>query len=596
MSLSSLQLTREFVQAVRDAVDIVDIASGYTKLQRAGRKWKGLCPLHKEKTPSFHVDGELGFFKCFGCGEGGDGIKLHMLLSGDDFAAAMETLARRYGVPLPPPRTTRARDREKEGRDPEQVLEAACEWFRGELARAAEVKRYLERRKIPAELVERYELGYAPDGWRNLIPALTPKYSLGDLLDVGLAVRPDGGGEPYDRFRNRLIFPIRNPSGRMVGFGGRTLGDDPAKYLNTAETARFHKGSLLYGLDKAKRAIRDRRRAFLVEGYVDVLASVACGIEGTVAAMGTALTPEQARLLGRFAEEVVLGYDGDDAGETACRRSLPILLGAGIAVRRARIGEGEDPDSLRLARGRSALTAAVDEADDYLLAEIERLVPADVHRNPHGRSRAARAATELLGAIPDTILRYGYARTAAERLGLPPQLLLERLGISRGGLETALATEPKPGSPGRRAEEEAIRLLLVTADVGEPIPPREALPPAEAFLDPDLRKFFEAFLRLYGEERAPTIREVVAEVREVEDREAVAAGLLLESGDSPARSLLPATLSNLRARWLKVSNQELARRLEEAVRKGDAEAIETLRRQKSEVVRQLHPGSITSAD
>lgn len=223
-------------------------------------------------------------------------------------------------------------------------------------------------------------------------------------------------------------------------------------------------------------------------------------------------------------------------------------------------------------------------------------MPADVHRNPHGRSRAARAATELLGAIPDTILRYGYARTAAERLGLPPQLLLERLGISRGGLETALATEPKPGSPGRRAEEEAIRLLLVTADVGEPIPPREALPPAEAFLDPDLRKFFEAFLRLYGEERAPTIREVVAEVREVEDREAVAAGLLLESGDSPARSLLPATLSNLRARWLKVSNQELARRLEEAVRKGDAEAIETLRRQKSEVVRQLHPGSITSAD
>ncbi len=593
MPLSSLQLTREFVQAVRDAVDVVDIASGYTKLQRAGRKWKGLCPLHKEKTPSFNVDGELGFFKCFGCGEGGDGIKLHMLLSGDDFAAAMETLARRYGVPLPAPRASRSREREE--RDPEQVLEGACAWFREQLGRSAETKRYLERRKIPGEIAAGYELGYAPEGWRNLIPALTPKFSLGDLLDVGLAVRPDGGGEPYDRFRNRLIFPIRNASGRLVGFGGRTLGDDPAKYLNTAETARFHKGSLLYGLDRAKRAIRDRRRALLVEGYIDVLAAVACGIEGTVAVMGTALTAEQARLLARFAEEVVLGYDGDDAGETACRRSLPVLLGAGLAVRRARLGEGEDPDSLRLARGRSALTGAVDEADDYLLAEIDRQVPPDVHRNPHGRSRAARAATELLAAIPDPILRYGYARTAAERLGLPPQLLLERLGISRAGLETALVAEPKAASPGRRAEEEAIRLLLTAADLGEPIPAPEALPPAEAFFDSDLRKFFEAFLRLYEGGGAPSIREVVAEVSEVVDREAVAAGLLIESGDSPASVMLPATLSNLRSRWLKASNQELARQIEEAVRSGDEAAIEALRRRKSEVARQLHPGSMPSS-
>lgn len=592
MPLSSLQLTREFVQAVRDAVDIVDIAGSHTRLQRAGRKWKGLCPLHKEKTPSFHVDPDLGFFKCFGCGEGGDAIKLHMLLSGDDFAAAMETLARRYGVPLPPPRASRSREAPE--RDPEQVLEAAALWFREQLARSAEAKRYLERRQIPPALAESYELGYAPDGWRNLIGALVPKHSLGDLLDVGLAVRPDGGGEPYDRFRNRLIFPIRNASGRLVGFGGRTLGDDPAKYLNTAETERFHKGSLLYGLDRAKRAIRDRRRAFLVEGYIDVLAAVACGLDGTVAGMGTALTPEQARLLARFAEEVVLGFDGDSAGETACRRALPILLGAGLAVRRARLGEGEDPDSLRLSRGRSALTGAVDEAEDFLLAELERLVPADVHRNPHGRSRAARAATELLAAIPDSILRYGYARTAAERLGLPPQLLLERLGLSRGRLESALTSEPKSATPGRRAEEEALRLLLVAAEQGEPLPPAEELPAPEAFLDPDLRKFFEAFLRLYQGGGVPSIREVVAEVSEVADREAVAAGLLVESSDSPARALLPATLTNLRSRWLKARNQELARQLEVAVRSGDAEAIERLKRQKSDVVQQLHPGALRS--
>ncbi len=589
MPLSQLQLSREFVQAVRDAVDIVDVASGYTKLQRAGRKWKGLCPLHKEKTPSFHVDPDLGFFKCFGCGQGGDAIKLHMLLSGDDFAAAMESLARRFGVPLPAPAATRGPRRGEEERDPEQVLEAAPAWFRERLAAAAEAKRYLERRRIPAALAERYGLGFAPEGWRNLLGALHPKIPMGDLLEVGLAVRPEGGGEPYDRFRNRLIFPIRNASGRLVGFGGRALGDDPAKYLNTAETGRFHKGSLLYGLDQAKRTLRDKRRALLVEGYVDALAAVAAGVEEAVASMGTALTAEQAKLVARFADEVVLGYDGDPAGETACRRALPILLAAGLAVRRARLPEGHDPDSLRLERGEAALRALVDEAEDFVLAEIDRLAPPDVHRNPHGRSKAARAATELLAAIPDPIVRFGYAQLAAQRLGVPQHLLLARLGLGRESLAGAVSGEGAR-TPGYGRERQALRLIFQRLARGEAVELPDPAPPPEAFNDPVLREFFRVFLGLYGERGgAVSVREIEAGVGGVADAGAALADLLVESEDAREPGDPGEALRDLRFRWAKERRNELTRLLQEAGRRNDDVRLEELLLEKKRLERELFP-------
>jgi DNA primase len=595
MALSNLQLTREFVQAVRDAADIVDVASAYTRLQRAGRKWKGLCPLHKEKTPSFHVDPDLGFFKCFGCGQGGDAIKLHMLLSGDDFAAAMESLARRFGVPMPAPAAARGSRHggpgEEAERDLEAVLEAAATWFRERLVAVPEARRYLERRQIPAALVERYGIGFAPEGWRNLIGALHPRIPLGDLLDVGLVARPEGGGEPYDRFRNRLIFPIRNASGRLVGFGGRALGDDPAKYLNTAETGRFHKGALLYGLDQAKRTMRERRRAFLVEGYVDALAAVAAGIEESVASMGTALTPEQAKLLARFADEVVLGYDGDPAGETACRRALPILLAAGLAVRRARLPDGHDPDSLRRERGEAALRAAVEEAEDLVLAEIDRLAPADIHRNPHGRAKAARATTDLLAAVPDPIVRFGYAQLAAQRLGVPQALLLSRLGLGRETLARAVQGEPAR-TPGHGRERQALRLLFQMLARGEKVTLPELPPPAEAFLDPILREFFRAFLGLYEERGgAPGVREIEERVEGVADAGAAMADLLVESDDSRQLGDPGEALRDLRFRWAKERRNELSRLIVEAGRRNDVARQEELLREKEQLRRELFPSA-----
>ncbi|MDX1383742.1 MAG: DNA primase, partial [Thermoanaerobaculia bacterium] len=302
MSLSNVQLTPQLIQAVRDAIDILDVAAPHTKLTKKGNRWLGLCPFHKEKTPSFSVDATQGLYYCFGCGAGGDAIRLHMLTTGDDFPAAIESLARMNGIPLP----ARSGGRRSEGPDLEGVLEAAAEVFAAELAANPKPRRYLEQRRIPADVVETFGLGYAPDSFDHLLSRLAPRFPRQHLVAAGLvSVKSDSErSRAWDRFRDRLMFPIRNPSGRLVGFGGRTLGDDRAKYINTAETDRFRKRTLLYGLDKARRAAREEGSLLLVEGYFDAIAAVASGVEWVVASMGTALSTEQARLCGRYAEEV----------------------------------------------------------------------------------------------------------------------------------------------------------------------------------------------------------------------------------------------------------------------------------------------------
>lgn len=591
MAISSLQLTPQFVQAVRDAVDIVGIASDYTKPKKTGRRFTALCPIHKERTPSFSIDPQQGLFYCFGCGAGGDAIKLHMLLTGDDFAAAMESLARRYGIALPPPTSTRPGDARDE-RDLEAVLEAAQHFFVEQLAASPAARQYLGHRRISTELAQRFGLGYAPDDWRRLASALHPRFAMRDLEAAGLVSRPETGGDPYDRFRNRLMFPIRNASGRLLGFGGRTLGEDKAKYINTAETERFHKGHLLYGLDHAKRAVRESGKALLVEGYFDVLASVESGVEHTIASMGTALTPEQARLLSRYADEVTVGYDGDEAGETASRRALGLLLAEGLAARRARFGAGQDPDSLRQAKGLEAVRKAVEEAPDFVTLEIDRLIPAEVGRNPRLRARSANAIAELLQPIRDAILRFGYGRLAADRLGVPVDLLWKRLGVDREELLRAAETKPLPRSRSvvRSLEERALQLLL--GPTGPEPGELKVLPPAEAFLDEDVRNFYRAFLRLYAHGaaggRSPLAKEVLAEYAGQGGSLDRVAGLLLEEPDSGRPGELAESLKQLQRRHWQQRLRQLTREIQEAQRVEDGARLQTLLDEKTRLSRELH--------
>jgi DNA primase len=597
MPLGNVNLTPQLVQAVRDAVDIVSIASEHTRLRKAGRRYSGLCPIHKEKTPSFSVDPVQGLFYCFGCGAGGDAIKLHMLTTGDDFPAAIEALAMRYGIPLPS-RTEARFAGGKPQQDLEGALQAAQGFFTDQLKKSTFAREYLERRRIPPELIERFGLGYAPDGFGNLLKALHPRIPQADLEAAGLIARSERSGDLYDRFRHRLMFPIHNPSGRLVGFGGRTLGDDKAKYINTNETDRFHKGELLYGLHLAKREIRESGRAVLCEGYFDVIGSVACGLEGSIAGMGTALTPEQTKLLSRYAEEVVVAYDGDSAGENAFRRALPLLLSERLGVRRAHFPGSHDPDSLRLEEGEEAVRTAIEAAEDAVVAELERAIPPGTSREPQLQGKAAAAVAELLQPIPDAILRFNYARIAANRLGLPVEMLARRLG---GGARSNPPEPPAPAGDGgprlvRSLEEQVIEHLLEReGDAG--IPPLDQLPPPEVFLDTDCRNIYEAFCALYAEAGSPPdVQRVRTRLGEGQGIVARLAKIMVEGSFASGRIGLLESLDKLADRWRRQRLKELHGEISEAQRKGDHALRDRLADEKTRLSRSLHRGSRPGAN
>lgn len=614
MSLGHVNITPQLVQAVRDAVDIVGVAEEHTRLERRGHRQIGLCPLHKEKTPSFSVEASQNLFYCFGCGAGGDAIKLHMMLSGDDFPAAIEALAGRYGVPLP-----RQDGRSKVGPDLGPVLEAAAVWFAQQLAEHPPTLAYLAKRGIPKELADRYGLGFAPEGWDGLGNGLAGRFPAAQLEAAGLlSPSKQPGGRGYDRFRNRLMFPIRQAAGRIVGFGGRTLGDDDAKYINTRETERFDKGTLLYGLDQAKRSIRDSGRAILVEGYFDVLGTVAAGIEGAVACMGTSLTMDQAKALARYGEQVVVAFDGDAAGEKAYERSLPILLRTGLTVRRAEFSVGVDPDSLRLESGNQALIERIESAPDAVESELERQIPPDARQQPQVQATLAPRIGELLSALPDPILRYSYGRIAAQRLGIPFDLMTKHLGGSaksrrhrseaRGSAEQARSESSSEvtRTPGLDQEQAVLRLFLSFFDDDRagsetrPILPElmseDRLVDPKMFWDPDCRALFSLIETASTDPSGERIAGLRRRVEESRGPVELLARLVIEALDAPPVPVsrekreeeLTRALAQLRRRWLTQRQQDLAREIRRAQSDGDAGSLERLVAEKAILSRRLH--------
>ena len=608
MALGNVHLTPQLIQAVRDSVDILDVAASITKLEKRGNRYWGLCPFHKEKTPSFSLDPTRGLFYCFGCGVGGDAIRLHMQSSGDDFPAAIEALARANGIALPA-----VVHAGRTGPDPEEMLSAAADLFSAELPRSRKATEYLASRRIPEAVAKRFRLGYAPERFDFLIGGLRSRFRAQDLEAAGLVVSKEDRSHSWDRFRDRLMFPIFGASGRIVGFGGRTLGADPkaAKYLNTPETERFQKRNLLYGLNVARASVRDRGSLLLVEGYFDLLAAVVAGIDWVAASMGTALTADQARLAARYAEEVIVAYDGDDAGEEASRRALPILLAQGLKVRRIRLPKGDDPDSFRLASGEEALCALVEEAPDAVDLEIDRQ-PSAESADPHALARAAQRLRQLLQTIPDAVARFAYARRAAARLGIPNELLWKAgaaaaggapgvAGASAGGSSTsrgpstaaaavAAAVNRAASGPQRQVAslEERVLQLLLGGEV--PAPPLSELPSPEVFLDPVCGNIFRKYLAIHSEiggvPQGRVVLDALAESREMLDR---AAKILLETPScSEATGELAYSLRELTRRWQRDRLRKLALDIGEAQRRGDLVRLDTLIQEKNSLTRALH--------
>ncbi|MCC7263146.1 MAG: DNA primase [Candidatus Latescibacteria bacterium] len=422
------QIPQELIQRIREAADIVEVVSEHIQLRKTGRNFVGLCPFHGEKTPSFNVNPELQIYKCFGCDAGGDVFKFVQQIDRVSFTEAVAHLAQRTGIALPTPSQQPADELSDQLY---RASELAAKYYHHLLRQpqSREALAYLQQRGIRDETTERFGLGCAPAEWDAFFKVATRRgFDPAILERAGLvSARREGKGF-YDRFRERLIFPITNLSGRTIAFGARTLKtDQQPKYLNSPETPIYHKSSTLYGLHQAREAIRQQESVLVVEGYMDYLGLAQHGIEHAVASAGTALTEEHCRLLGRFARRVVLVFDGDEAGSAASLRGLEVVLATGLEACVVSLPGGHDPDTYVQAEGAAALLGLVAKAGSALDFHLEQLAQRHDLRTLEGKARAAEAIQSLLARCRDAVRRDLLLREAAQRLGIDEKAFRQQL-------------------------------------------------------------------------------------------------------------------------------------------------------------------------
>src|SRR5579884_3016672 len=533
----------EAIRDIRAGASLVEVVSDTVALRRRGRSFVGLCPFHAEKTPSFTVSEERGFFHCFGCGAHGDVFAFVMRTESLPFPDAVRRVAQRFGLPVP----------EEAGGPRAQteplvaVSAAAAAFFRRTLEGpgGADARRYLAERGLRDETVARFGLGYAPPAGDALVRHLrAQRLPPEDALAAGLVLRR-ADGSLYDRFRDRVMFPIADASGRVIAFGGRVLpgrswpGEPPPKYLNSPESPLFHKGQTLYGLAAAREAIRRTGYAVVVEGYMDVLALAEAGIGQVVAPLGTALTVEQLRLLRRLTDVVIACFDGDEAGRRAAARSFPVFLEAGLWGRGVFLPAGSDPDTFVRTRGAEALGALLARAEPLVDAYLAAL--AGPRRDAVGRrAEAAREVARVLKRVRNPFEYDVLARLAAERLGVREAMLVELIAVD-------------PALAGRIRREDVL---------GE-------------FEHPTWRRAAEVLAGTAAEsERAAVLEGLPKEVR---DR--IARRLLGEFEDEDRERAFADCLAAIRSRRQRRAQGELREALRAAEARGDtAGAREAMRR------------------
>ena len=453
-----------FADRVKQQVDIVRVVGEYVRLKKSGQNFTGLCPFHNEKTPSFSVSPLKQFYYCFGCGVGGDVFNFVMEMDKITFPEAVRAVAEKCGIAVP-----QARERTPEERRENQQRTAlvdlhreAAAFFVQQLNNTPEgraAKAYLLDRGLDSEAMARFGLGFAPSGGEALLRAFAAKYP-DKVLEVSGLFSRDQNGRLFDRFRRRVMFPIANESGKIVAFGGRALGDDLPKYLNSPETPIYTKSNVLYHLDRAKEALRQRDFAVLVEGYMDAIAVARAGVSNVVASCGTSLTEPQVKLLSRFTRRVIVNYDPDAAGQAATERSLSILLEQGAEVRVLALPGGKDPDSFIRADGPAAYTKLLNEAPPYVDYLISRARKMDMS-TAEGKLRAVNFLLPYVQRIPDRILRSEWATRIAQQLRIEEPVLRESMRKAASERRSEVKARPELiGRAGKPAERRLVQMLI----------------------------------------------------------------------------------------------------------------------------------------
>ncbi|MBS1712831.1 MAG: DNA primase [Armatimonadetes bacterium] len=442
-------------ELIRSRIDIVELVGQRVSLKKAGKDWKGLCPFHDDRNPSLHVSRDKGLYKCYSCGEGGDVYKWVMQTEHVDFPEALRILAKLAGVEL-----TRHEKKDRTlAEAQEAVMAEAQAFFKDQLEKSSSAQDYCRQRGLDPATVEAWGLGYGPDVTGALAIALQRKGHRLNLAEELFLVKSDGHGAFDDRFKGRLMFPIRDERGRLVAFGGRIIGDGQPKYINSGDTPLYSKSRVLYGLDKAKESMAKSRQAVLVEGYLDVIACHRSGVTSAVASLGTALADEHVRLLRRWCDEVVVLYDSDAAGLKAAERACALLTEGGLKARVSVVSAGKDPDTLLRDQGAAAVRKLVEKpmtALEYLLAQLEARHPATGEAfwdEAAGILAQGKRHQEVVGLVDMLVPKYPFTKDRT----------LARLNIERS-IRAARVRNRNAATPARASVSSSVRERMVGSE------------------------------------------------------------------------------------------------------------------------------------
>ena len=507
-------IPEDVLDEIQARADIVELIGRYVPLKRAGRHFKANCPFHKEKTPSFTVNTDKQIFHCFGCGVGGNIFSFLMQHDRLTFPEAVRQIAEHVGVRIP--------EREASSGDGSReqlaaLMEQVCQYFERSLlsSQGASARAYLERRGVPESARQAFRIGLARPGWDHLITAARQKGVSPEQLEAaGLVIHGTSG--PYDRFRHRLIFPILDVRGRVVGFGGRSLDAQEPKYLNSPETALYSKGRQLFGLAQARDAMLRAKTAVLVEGYFDCVVLSSGGVAHVASPLGTALTSEQVKLLKRYAETVILAFDPDAAGETATLRGIDLLVEAGLHVHVATLPAGVDPDECLRSMGRErfdALLAQSANIFDFLVGSAVRRFPG---RSSEAKVQAAQCILPTIARIPDAMLRSEYVRLLAERLRLDEAAIAKELARAQPR-QPALSSPVRPVQAASAAQGPERLLTALVLDEPSRWRQVQAQIGLEEIADPSLRRILQVVDELSDAGGSVSPAQVISRLSETGD-------------------------------------------------------------------------------
>lgn len=573
----------DIVPLVKSSVDIVHVVGEYVRLRKQGNRYVGLCPFHQEKTPSFGVHPGLQIFKCFGCGKAGDVFNFLMDMEGMSFFEALKMLADQHGIQLPKRGADAMSDEESRLRAAlYQAHEVAQRFFRAQLdlpeGRAA--REYLNRRGLAADTIAEFGIGYAPGGGRLARVLENEGLPIEQIQLSGLAQKSTEGTGLYDRFRQRLMFPIWNERGQLIAFAGRALDDEQQpKYLNSPESPIYKKSYVLYNLQRARSEVRKRERVVLVEGYMDVIGVWAAGVKEVVASCGTALTAEQVRMIGRHTRNVVVNFDPDAAGRNAAERSILLFLDEGLHVRVLALPEGLDPDEFCKKRGTRAYEALLENAPSYYFWLADRAREQHDMRAAEGRVAAFQSLMPAINRLADKIERVALVNDLADRLGVAAGLVLENFRKAAAERREASHVTAPPLQL-RPAERLLLRLLLENAGARREL--LEAVAASGVAEGSPAAGVFRALLAMHTAGEEFDVMALQSRLDET-GRRLVTEALLADEGEPPDLEQGRATLRALEEASDLAQQKALHRQIVEAQKAGNVEEALRLARQKQEL-------------